>query len=582
MSDTPNNQSYQQMRPENTNNLIGIGTKQEDFEQIKSGDLDYTILGKGAFGYAEKMKSKLNNKIYAIKKLPVKKEGFGKDFVRETTFMLQSNNEYIVKLYGYFQGMESIEKLKNIYKNSKNLYQNESEDKKMYYLVLDYVPNGSLENFIIKHQSQNKAVEQEFIIKVFKQILTGLKYLHENKIMHRDIKLDNILLDENNNIKISDFGISAIHRDESNEDDQNNVLVSNYSKVGRMDFVAPEILNNCKNFDFKVDIFSLGLTMLWLVSKKNPIALVNGKRTIDTNNIDESLYNIYLLTLIKKMILDDPNLRPTAAEALEELNNIEKYIKDPSPLNESVLNFGVPYQNIVNLVQIGTKPEDFESIKSGDNEYTILGKGAFGYAEKMKSKLDNKFYAVKKIPVTKEGITKDFARETCFMLQSNNEYVVKLYGYFQGIEKISKLQSIYKDKNRYQNETEDKNMYYLVLEFMPNGSLDDYIKNCRQLKKVVEQNFILKIFKQLLLGIKYLHENKIMHRDIKLDNILLDENNNIKISDFGISAIHRDDFEEGENIVLLSNFTRVGRIDFVAPEILSGTQFDYKIDIFSI
>ena len=217
MSDTPNNQSYQQMRPENTNNLIGIGTKQEDFEQIKSGDLDYTILGKGAFGYAEKMKSKLNNKIYAIKKLPVKKEGFGKDFVRETTFMLQSNNEYIVKLYGYFQGMESIEKLKNIYKNSKNLYQNESEDKKMYYLVLDYVPNGSLENFIIKHQSQNKAVEQEFIIKVFKQILTGLKYLHENKIMHRDIKLDNILLDENNNIKISDFGISAIHRDESNE-----------------------------------------------------------------------------------------------------------------------------------------------------------------------------------------------------------------------------------------------------------------------------------------------------------------------------------------------------------------------------
>ena len=301
-----------------------------------------------------------------------------------------------------------------------------------------------------------------------------------------------------------------------------------------MDFVAPEILNNCKNFDFKVDIFSLGLTMLWLVSKKNPIALVNGKRTIDTNNIDESLYNIYLLTLIKKMILDDPNLRPTAAEALEELNNIEKYIKDPSPLNESVLNFGVPYQNIVNLVQIGTKPEDFESIKSGDEEYTLLGKGAFGYAEKMKSKLDNKFYAVKKIPVTKEGITKDFARETCFMLQSNNEYVVKLYGYFQGIEKISKLKSIYKDKNRYQNETEDKNMYYLVLEFMPNGSLDDYIKNCRQLKKVVEQNFILKIFKQLLLGIKYLHENKIMHRDIKLDNILLDENNNIKISDFGI------------------------------------------------
>ena len=124
--------------PENIENLYNIGTKQEDFEEIKSLEdkKPYTILGTGNFGYAEKMKSKLNNKIYAIKKLPVKNDlskNLLRDyinFIRETTFMLSLNNQYIVKLYGYFQGIEKIDKLKEIYKNHrKQLYQNDTNDK---------------------------------------------------------------------------------------------------------------------------------------------------------------------------------------------------------------------------------------------------------------------------------------------------------------------------------------------------------------------------------------------------------------------------------------------------------------------
>ena len=61
-------------------------------------------------------------------------------------------------------------------------------------------------------------IDQNFILKIFKQTLNGLNYLFSKKIMHRDIKLDNILLDENYNAKLSDFGISAVY------DDSNNVL----------------------------------------------------------------------------------------------------------------------------------------------------------------------------------------------------------------------------------------------------------------------------------------------------------------------------------------------------------------------
>ena len=71
MADGEGDQIMQTLGSENITNLTGIGTKQEDFESIKSADKDFTILGKGVFGFAEKMKSKLNNKLYAIKKLPI-------------------------------------------------------------------------------------------------------------------------------------------------------------------------------------------------------------------------------------------------------------------------------------------------------------------------------------------------------------------------------------------------------------------------------------------------------------------------------------------------------------------------------
>ena len=579
--------------PENTTNLVGIGVKPEDFESIKSGEKEYTILGKGNFGYAEKMKSKLNNKIYAIKKLLVKKD-VSKDFVRETTFMLESNNENIVKLYGYFQGMEKIGKLKYIYKNDKKrLFQNETEDKKMYFLVLDCMSNGSLDEYIKNCRKEKKKVEQSFIIKILKQLLSGLAYLHGNKIMHRDVKLDNLLLDENNNVKISDFGISAIHRDNVDEDEQqNSTLVSNFTRVGRIDFVAPEILKG-EQFDYKVDIFSLGLTMLCLISRNHPIQLTGVMRKIINNDIDESFYDVYLVNLIKRMILENPVLRPNAAEALEELNNIELYIKNPTDINKIKLDTVLPPENTIFLTGIGTKPEDYESIKSGDQDFTILGKGGFGYAEKMRSKLNNKLYAVKRLPV-KKNLNKDFIRETKLMINLSHMNVMKLYGYFQGTEKIEKLKYIYKNDKRklYQNDKEDKRMYFLVLDYMSNGSLEGYYDKIMKKNGKLEQDFILKIFKQILSGLKYLHANNIMHRDIKLDNILLDDKLNARISDLGISAVYRDqnnNAEEEENNkigTLISEFTSVGRPDFTAPEILyhqpGQKDFDFKVDIYSL
>lgn len=106
-------------------NLKDIGIKLSDFEEIKTENENYTILGKGNFGYVEKMKSKKNNQIYTIKKINKNSSKFKfKDFERETEIMLSLDHENIIKLYGYFEDKENLKKNIKKYIKIKKLRKN--------------------------------------------------------------------------------------------------------------------------------------------------------------------------------------------------------------------------------------------------------------------------------------------------------------------------------------------------------------------------------------------------------------------------------------------------------------------------
>ena len=338
--------------------LQNIGEKLSDFEEIPNSEKNYTLLGKGYFGYVEKMKSKKNNLIYAIKKIDKNNKKFNEiNLIREIEIMMNLKHANLVKLYGCFKDIENINKYKEIYSDSQNLDE-EKKNKEIYCLVLEYIQNGSLEDYYEKHMEKYKnkyvPIEQNFIIKILKQSLSVLVYFLQKSILHRDIKSDNILLDENNNIKISDFGISALFYDKNPENlNKNSMLFSDRTLVGRKDVVPPEILNGEK-FDFKGDIFNLGLTMLCLMSRKYPIELtrINGeleRKNINRENIDDS-YNIYLKKLILRMTEDNCANRPYAHDAFQELQYIEDYIKNPN--NNQVKNYldNINNQNKQNML----------------------------------------------------------------------------------------------------------------------------------------------------------------------------------------------------------------------------------------
>ena len=577
------------------NKLRNIGTKLNNYEQIPSPGSNYTILGKGHFAYAEKMRSKMNNQIYAIKKLDKNSPEFdSNDFFRETHISIELDHENIVKFYGYFVDLEKIDKYKEIYPNSPN----QICDKEIYCLVMEYIPNDSLEKYYIKHMEKYPdknnfvPIEQNFILKILKQSLSALYYLGKKSIMHRDIKPDNILLDENNNIKLTDFGISALYYDNNPLNKNKNIqLFTQLRPKGRRDFISPE-MENYQKYDFRTDIFSLGLTMLCLMSKEVPLSFLKDEKKIDNlcrninfNSMDKR-YNIYLRQLVLRMLNHNLNFRPYANEALEEVQYIEEIIKDPN--NYQAKNVLDQKNTELNQLEIiGNKLSDFNEIPNSDKNYTLLGRGNFGYAEKMESKKTHSIYAIKKIDKSsKKFNAKDFLRETQNMIYLNHENIVKFYGFFEDKENINKYKEIYSDQPNIAYETNDKPVYCLVMEYVPNGTLDNYYKKHTDKNNFVpiEQNFIMKIFKQLLSALFYLGSKSIMHRDIKPDNLLLNENNDIKISDFGISALYYDQnpLNFKKNLHLFSNCTTVGRRDFVSPEIEKCQRYDFRVDIYSL
>ncbi|KDP22160.1 hypothetical protein JCGZ_25991 [Jatropha curcas] len=197
-------------------------------------------LGQGAYGTV--FKGKLSNEIFVAVKILNNSTGNGEEFINEVGTMARIRHVNVVRFVGYCaDGFRRA-------------------------LVYEYLPNESLQKFIFSDHGKD-LLGWEKLQDIALGIAEGIEYLHQGcdqRILHFDIKPHNILLDDNFNPKISDFGLAKLcSKDQS--------AISMSTARGTMGYVAPEVFSrNFGNVSYKSDVYSFGMVLLDMVKgKKN-------------------------------------------------------------------------------------------------------------------------------------------------------------------------------------------------------------------------------------------------------------------------------------------------------------------------
>ncbi|KAH0466096.1 hypothetical protein IEQ34_006199 [Dendrobium chrysotoxum] len=191
------------------------------------------LLGQGTFAkvyHARNIKTSQSVAIKVIEKEKVFKAGLIEQIKREISVMRLVRHPNIVQLYEVMASKSKI------------------------YFVLEYVKGGELFNKISKGR-----LKEEVARKCFQQLISAVDFCHSRGVYHRDLKPENLLLDENENLKISDFGLSALAESKR----QDGLL---HTACGTPAYVAPEVINR-KGYDgAKADIWSCGVILFVLMA----------------------------------------------------------------------------------------------------------------------------------------------------------------------------------------------------------------------------------------------------------------------------------------------------------------------------
>ena len=226
-----------------THNLTDIQLpetiKEDKLKKDKKRKGDYILgktLGEGAFG-----KVKIATHIHTQQKVAIK--------ILDKSKMIEDEDDVV-------RVQKEIGILKKLRHNNIIQLYEIMESQKHLYLVMEYCENKELFDYIVKNQRLNEMEACSF----YQQILNGLEYLHSLKIVHRDLKPENLLLDYNNTIKISDFGLSTNY----------DGLLS--TPCGTPCYAPPEMLRGDDYNGIKSDIWSTGIILYAMLCGALPYA----------------------------------------------------------------------------------------------------------------------------------------------------------------------------------------------------------------------------------------------------------------------------------------------------------------------
>ena len=288
-------------------------------------------IGSGAFGSVYKVIRKEDSKIYAMKRVKITQLGEKEkdNALNEIRILASLNHPNII---GYKEAF----------------YDNNSQTLN---IVMEYADDGDIESKISNNKLNKLSFQESTIWNILIQILQGLKFLHDNNIIHRDLKSANIFLMKNGLIKIGDLNVSKLSK-----------IGSANTHTGTPYYSSPEIWTE-QSYNYKTDIWSVGCIIYEMCNLSPPF---RGTSLINLfNNIQKGVYKpvnkIYskdLCKVISKMLIVDPEKRPSCDQLLS-LNVIMCKMNDINKINENDNDYKV---DLIQTIKFPKKVNDINKI----------------------------------------------------------------------------------------------------------------------------------------------------------------------------------------------------------------------------
>ncbi|KAJ9551374.1 hypothetical protein OSB04_015419 [Centaurea solstitialis] len=562
---------------------------QFSFAEIQSATNDFDdqlVIGEGGFGKVYKgcIYIEETSHVVAIKRLDSMSNQGAAEFRAEIEMLSKLRHRHLVSLIGF------------------------CDDNKEMVLVYEYMPHGTLDHHLHKACTY---ITWMLRLKIAIGAAHGLDYLHngigtQHGVIHRDIKSSNILLDENWEAMISDFGLSKVGPTNK------SISYVDTSVKGTFGYLDPEYFYTHR-LTRKTDVFAFGVVLFELLS---------GRRAVDTRFGEEQCSLVrWAQKCVKDRKLDqmvDPNIRgtishkclrqyvrianrllcsvvkerPSMTEVVASLQVSlqlqEKHDNSTQSLSNTRLGFAIYFavdsisptkMNSVSdkipasPLRVPPSPSRFSISpkleRSGSVHLTmsqvaqatqnfssslILGEGGFGTV--YKAQLQNgQVVAIKR--AKKEcfdALRSEFNSEVELLAKIDHLNIVKLLGYV--------------DKG---------NEHLIIIEYVPNGTLREHLDGIHG--SFLDFSQRLEISIDIAHSLTYLHlyaEKQIIHRDVTSSNILLTDRKRAKVADFGFAKL-----VDAVNDKMPIMTKVMGTVGYVDPEYLRTYQLTPKSDVYS-
>ncbi|XP_028782000.1 L-type lectin-domain containing receptor kinase VII.1-like [Neltuma alba] len=211
----------------------------EEIESATKGFSEENVIGIG--GNGKVYKGILGGSEIAVKRISPENNGM-REFLAEVSSLGRLKHRNLVRLRGWCK-----------------------KDPGNFLLIYDYMENGSLEKWVFQNEDDDKSLNYEQRIRIMKDVASGVMYLHEGwevKVVHRDIKASNVLLDKGLNGRLGDFGLALMHK--------NDEVARTTKVVGTVGYMAPETMKTGKA-STQSDVYMFGILVLEVMCGRRPI-----------------------------------------------------------------------------------------------------------------------------------------------------------------------------------------------------------------------------------------------------------------------------------------------------------------------